>query len=315
MSITWLKKISVGTKHNAFTDLCQFKSDLYCCFREASNHVSKDGKIKIQTLDLAGNVTRTIAIQLPNTDLRDPKLSITADGQLMLIAYARLTDDENRTLSSRNLCWVSQTGHSWSSYNEFGNKGWWLWRLTWHQNLAYGFAYNRAQNAINLYQGNPKRGFYLHKSSALSLKKHGKGYPNESEIQFIGDKAYAIVRRDADSYSAQLGESKAPYTQWSWLDLNAYIGGPAMLLINQNKALVAGRIVQNKKLVTGLMILDLVTGQLKLKTVLPSGGDNSYPGLQKVGDNLYISYYSSHQDQKACIYLAKIDLQGLLKRK
>jgi hypothetical protein len=41
--------------------------------------------------------------------------------------------------------------------------------------------------------------------------------------------------------------------------------------------------------------------------VLPSGGDNSYPGMAWHDGTLWLSYYSSHEG-KASIYLAEIAL-------
>lgn len=313
MHINWIKKISEKNAHNAFTDLCEFKGELFCCYREAKNHVSNDGAIRIISADYQGKLTYSEKLTLENTDIRDPKLSITPEGNLLLIAYARGTDQNNKTLTSRNICWVSQTGRSWSNEKEFADRGWWLWRLTWHNKLAYGFAYNRRANAIHLYQGNPRRTLECHQKQALSLTKHGKGYPNESDLIFTHNKAYALVRRDADSYSAQLGESKFPFKKWQWTDLKIYIGGPAMLHIKANLALVVGRIVKGKKLVTGLLLLNLSSGQLKLLKVLPSAGDNSYPGLVIRDQLLYVSYYSSHESNKTNVYLAEINLKPLLK--
>lgn len=306
--MNWLKKIGNKGPHSAFTDLCEFNASLFCCYREAKNHISSDGSIRIISTDFSGNLISSLKIFLPTTDLRDPKLSIMPNGNLMLIAYARLINADNQTQSTRNLCWVSKTGKSWSSPSEFANKGWWLWRLKWHEGLAYGFAYNKKANAINLYKGDPQRSFHLHQESALSLVKHNKGYPNESDLIFNNNSAFAIVRRDADSYSAQLGVSSFPYKKWLWTDLKIYIGGPAMLFIADNLALVAGRIIQGKKLVTGLLLLDLESAHLRLLTVLPSSGDNSYPGLVLKNNSLYISYYSSHEDQKSSVYLTEINI-------
>jgi hypothetical protein len=313
MQINWLKKIGNKADHNAFVDLVEFNHQLYCCYREAENHISAQGRVCILTLNKNGEVCAVNRLQMTNVDLRDPKLSITPDGQLLLIADARQTDKNNRTLSARNLCWVSQTGQSWSSHQEFAERGWWLWRVRWQKNIAYGFAYNKNQNTIHLYSGDPKRSFHRHQPNAFSLQKHNKGYPNESDLLFDGDKAYAIIRRDADSYSAQLGKSRYPYKKWQWIDLGQYIGGPAMLKITSNTAVVAGRIINKGKLVTGLMQLDLFTGKLIELGVLPSAGDNSYPGLVLDKQILYVSYYSSHQDNKSCVYLAQLDLNSLMK--
>ena len=48
--------------------------------------------------------------------------------------------------------------------------------------------------------------------------------------------------------------------------------------------------------------------------ILPSGGDNSDPGVLQVGDELWIVYYSSHELRwedgraRAGIYLARVPL-------
>ena len=312
MQINWLKKIGNKAQHNAFVDLCEFNQQLFCCYREAENHVSSDGIIRILTLDYEGKILLSNRIAIPKTDLRDPKITITPDGHILLIANARKTCIGNQTTGRRNLTWVSQTGHSWSAAKKFADNERWLWRIRWHNNQAYGFAYNRKQNAIHLYSGNPRRSFHLHQPFALSLDKHKKGYPNESDLIFDNNKAFALVRRDADSYSAQLGHSTLPFKKWSWIDLGRYIGGPVMLRLDADFALIAGRIVKHGKLVTGLLKMNLSNGDLQELLILPSAGDNSYPGLVLKEDTLFVSYYSSHEDNKSCVYLAQINVNSLV---
>ena len=50
-------------------------------------------------------------------------------------------------------------------------------------------------------------------------------------------------------------------------------------------------------------------GRFEQIAVLPSGGDTSYPGFLVVGDELWVSYYSSHATPKAAVYLARIPLK------
>lgn len=313
--MNWLINIGNKANHNAFVDLCEFNQQLFCCYREAENHISADGTIRIVTLDLNGKVLRSNQIAIPKTDLRDPKITVTPDGNILLIAFARRTSINNKTIGADNITWLSQTGHSWSSAKEFADKGWWLWRVRWHKNIAYGFAYNKQQNAIHFYSGNPRRSFHLHKSFALSLREHKMGYPNESDLIFNHNKAFAIIRRDADSYTAQLGHSTFPYKKWRWTDLGRYIGGPVMLRLDEDFALVAGRIVKHGRLVTGLLKMNVSNGDLQELLILPSSGDNSYPGLVLKEELLYVSYYSSHKDNKSCVYLAQIDMSLLLNQK
>ena len=66
--------------------------------------------------------------------------------------------------------------------------------------------------------------------------------------------------------------------------------------------------------------MNLSNGDLQELLILPSAGDNSYPGLvlkKRVleEDTLYVSYYSSHEDNKSCVYLAEINLNSLVNNK
>ncbi|MNY78943.1 hypothetical protein D3C86_2193840 [compost metagenome] len=55
---------------------------------------------------------------------------------------------------------------------------------------------------------------------------------------------------------------------------------------------------------TALHVTDL-NGKI-IKTIkLPSGGDNSYPGMLMDQKKLWVAYYSSHEG-KSAVYLAKI---------
>jgi hypothetical protein len=42
---------------------------------------------------------------------------------------------------------------------------------------------------------------------------------------------------------------------------------------------------------------------------LPSGGDCSYPGLYWHDDVLHVTYYSSHEGNKAAIYHAQVRIK------
>lgn len=305
MKINWLKKITANAHHNAFTDLCVFKQSLFCCFRQASNHVSGDGLIRIMKLDMQGKTLANNTIRIASCDLRDPKLSVTPDGTLLLLAHARHLNTGNKQVS-RNLTWVSQDGLSWSSPKKVAQDFWWLWRVRWHNATAYGFAYNRDANAVDLYQGDPRRAFHKIAAGALSLHQHQLGYPNESDLVFTQKACFALIRRDADTYTAQLGHSQFPFKHWSWLDLGFYLGGPVMLKVDDNTALIAGRIVYQQQLKTALFKLNLLTGKIADTLLLPSGGDNSYPGLVSHDGTIYLSYYSAHEGAPSAVYLAQL---------
>ncbi|MBT0584964.1 hypothetical protein [Alteromonas oceanisediminis] len=211
--VKWLKQLTFNHRHCAFTDLVQFRGRLFCAFREASTHVSGDGIIRIFCLDLQGNLLFQQRISVASADVRDPKLMTTPDGQLLLLAYARYTNAQNQTIRTANISWQSSTGESWGSPVNLGNNFWWLWRMRWpaemtHQGSeqAFGFAYNRRANRIDLYAGDPRRYVEKRATGVLSLAQHGLGYPNESDLHINQHREInAVVRRDADSFSAQVG--------------------------------------------------------------------------------------------------------------
>ena len=60
-----------------------------------------------------------------------------------------------------------------------------------------------------------------------------------------------------------------------------------------------------------IRILESRDGRFEQIAVLPSGGDTSYPGFLVVGEELWVSYYSSHATPKAAVYLARIPLKTL----
>ncbi|WP_100656284.1 hypothetical protein [Alteromonas flava] len=312
LSLQWLKRVTFKHNHSAFTDLIEFKTNLWLCFREATNHISGDGKIVVLQLRADGSVISRYALNLPGADLRDPKLSVTPMGELLLLAYARFTDNDNRTLRTDNVAWTSQSGLSWSSPISLGPNTWWLWRIRWdtQNNQAFGLAYNRRANRIDLYAGNPKRHMQRVYPGVLSLSKHGLGYPNESDLHIADDgQLHALVRRDADSFHAMLGTARAPYTHWHWRDLGCYIGGPVWFALDKKNFIVAGRTWNGKTMITRLWQLNIDTARLLPLLDLPSGGDNSYPGLVVRGHTLYVSYYSSHHDNCSEIYLAALTLE------
>lgn len=171
-------------KHNAFTDLIKFNGNYYCCFRQATNHVSKDGIIIILKSESLNNWQIASKIIIANSDLRDPKLTVHPSGKLLLSYYHKVFDHSGKNILNQNGIQFSQNGLTWSSAHIIGEKNWWLWRIRWHKNTALGIAYNRAQNRVKLYQGDPLAGFLLKKDELFSLKQNGKGYPMSQIFAF-----------------------------------------------------------------------------------------------------------------------------------
>src|ERR1041384_5733682 len=79
-----VRKIWDHAPHNAFTDLIRFKGNWFCVFREGQAHVSPDGALRVITSKDAHTWTSAALLTSTNADLRDAKITLTPNGQLML---------------------------------------------------------------------------------------------------------------------------------------------------------------------------------------------------------------------------------------
>lgn len=304
-----VKKIWDDAAHNAFTDLVYFADRFYCAFREGRGHVSADGRIRVLRSADADTWTSAALISFRGYDFRDAHLSITPDGRLMLIGGAAPRKQDNEPAPTGSFVSFSENGDTWTEPVIVSEPGRWLWRVTWHEGVAYGVSYTAG--------GNGDRYLSLLKSTdgikyePLVQRLFDKGSPNETTLRFAPDgTCYALVRRDSFGdapTSTMLGISGPDYTQWTWHDLgpefNAF-GGPDLLRLPCGLWIAAGRMHQGGPH-TALTVLDVENKTMTRLLDLPSGGDTSYPGLLWRDQTLYVSYYSGHQG-KTSIYLAKI---------
>ena len=145
-------------KHNAFTDLIRWRGKWYCTFREAEGHVGGDGKLRV--LESADG--KKLGVGRPASteegiDLRDPKLSITPDDRLMIVAGGSVY--EGKTLMGRQpRVAFSKDGREWTPPQRVLTEGEWLWRVTWHGGKAYGVSYNAAARTTPAAQEAAKTG-------------------------------------------------------------------------------------------------------------------------------------------------------------
>lgn len=69
---------------NAFTELVRFNNRWFCIFRERQGHVSPEGALLVITSVDGETWESAVLIRLGNSDLRDAKITVTLDGQLLL---------------------------------------------------------------------------------------------------------------------------------------------------------------------------------------------------------------------------------------
>lgn len=301
------KRIWDRAPHNAFTDLVRFRGRWFCVFREGQGHVSPDGALRVIVSDDGEKWESAALITSPDSDLRDAKIAVTPDGRLMLSGAEALHDKSRH--SHRSLAWFSEDGCTWRDRTAIGDPDFWLWRTTWRDGTAYAMGYGCGKDkSIRLYASQDGRRF-----DTLVERLFDAGYPNETSIVFHGETAWCLLRRDDGPKTGLIGTAKPPFTTWEWKDLGTRIGGPHMVRLPDGRFYAVVRLYDGK-VRTSVCRLDPDAGTLKELLALPSGGDTSYAGLVLHDDLLWISYYSSHENRKTAIYLAKVRIAPQEKR-
>jgi hypothetical protein len=294
-------------EHNAFTDLIRFDDRWLCTFREGQGHVSPDGALRVIASD-DGEQWESIALITSETaDLRDPKLCLTPDGRLMLTGAAAHNNPGDMP-RHQTMAWFSDDGEAWDGPHPIGDRGFWLWRVTWHDGVPYSVGYStgadRTARVARLYRGVDGA---ADRFEALVETLFEGGEPSEATLRFLPDgEALCLLRRDGAGPSAKLGRSASPFTDWAWTDLGVRVGGPDFLRLPDDRLIAVVRLYDGGAR-TSVCQLDPDAGSLTELLRLPSGGDTSYAGLAWHEGRLWISYYSSHEGRTS-IYLARVNL-------
>ncbi len=301
-----VQKIWDQAPHNAFTDLIRYRDRWYCVFREGSGHVSPDGALRILTSTDGKKWESAALITSSGSDLRDAKITITPEGQLMLSGAAALGDQSK--YSHQSMAWFSNDGTTWSDPYPIGDPNYWLWRTTWHNGKAYSMGYHcQTPKNLRLYISEDGKLF-----ETLADTVVHENYPNETSLVFSGDTAFCLLRRDGQpSQNGLIGMAHPPYTKWQWKDLDVRIGGPHMIRLPDGRFLAAVRLYKTGNgppTRTSLCWINPEAGTLTEALTLPSGGDTSYPGLVFHEGVIWVSYYSSHEE-KTSIYLARVKIK------
>lgn len=305
-------------EHNAFTDLIRWRGQWYCTFREAKAHVGGDGQVRVLASADSQTWESVALIAEHGVDLRDPKLSVTPDDRLMVIAGGSVY--QGKTLLGRQpRVMFSKDGRAWTAPRRVLAEGDWLWRVTWHEGRAYGVSYNATARPTKAAPpatpgSKPASPGPADWQLKLVVSADGvhydvlaqlevPGHPNETTLRFLpGGEMLALVRREAGDAHGWIGSSKPPYKEWQWHDTGHRLGGPNFLRLPDGSLWAVSRSYPGgPKTVLARLSRDAYEPVL----TLPSGGDTSYAGLVWHNGLLWISYYSSHEGRTS-IFLAKV---------
>ena len=299
-----LQKIWDFAPHNAFTDLIRFQDRWWCTFREATQHGADEGKTRIIVSDDGETWSSAALMSESGIDLRDAKLSVMPDGRLMC-NMGGVTWSGGTYVTRAPRMSFSTDGYTWTApqavLDDDPAMDHWLWRVTWKDGVAWSMS--------KLGEGtNPRRIMLYNSTNGLDwtfvtepILPDNAENGSETTLRFLPDDTMVALTRPE-----WIGTSPPPYTNWSWTRLDEIMGGPNFLRLPNGELWASARRYGVTK--TTVLAAMTTTNYVPVLT-LPSGGDNSYPGMVWHDDGLlWMSYYSSHEGTGADIYLAKIRL-------
>lgn len=317
-----VRRVFHNGQHNAFTDLCRFGERYFLTFRSCpdGHGVSPTASVIVLASDDLRQWRQVHQFRVPQRDTRDPHF-LQFRGKLFVLTGTWYCGDSAPRDYDMNqqLGYAVHTsdGRQWTGPIMLeGTYGHYIWRAAAHGDQAYlcgrrkrEFAHTPSRDARDPLV-----------ESAMLVSDDGlvwrtaslfqEEYGNETAFLFEPDGAVLAVARSGGGRNAQVCRSRPPYDRWTRGDLGRYLGGPLVVRWGDHY-LVGGRKSLDGKPVTCLSWL--AGDQLHDFAVLPSGGDNSYPGFVPLENGrALVSYYSSHESDAAgqpitAIYLAELE--------
>ena len=319
-----VRRVHHNGEHNAFTDLCRFRDRFFLTFRSCpdGHPVHPTSSIIVLSSDDAANWEQVCRFGVPKRDTRDPHF-LTFRDRLFVYTGTWYCGDRSPTREERDLnqhlgyaVWTTD-GRQWNGPMMLeGTYGHYIWRAATYGGKAY-LCGRRKREFVHTSGGGPEPreltesamlesdDGLIWKKTALFQERDG----DETAFLFGPDGSVLAVARRTPG-NAQLCRSLPPYEEWERVDLGQHVGGPLLARWGE-RYVVGGRKVETTERVTALYWLE--NDELQQFAELPSGGDNSYPGLVQLSPTRsLVSYYSSHEvdengEVMTAIYLAELE--------
>lgn len=305
-------------EHNAFTDLIRWRDRFWLTFRSsAEGHMNfTSGSVIVLTSDDAQTWRQVHRFSVADRDTRDPHFLIFKDKLFVYTGTALVVKGgKGQTDWNSHLGYASWTddGSKWSAPRALeGTYGHYIWRAGAHNGKAYLCA-RRFRDQIPVPGTNrpTMQAAMLESDDGLIWKFHSffqETEGNETAFIFEPDGSLVGVSRATREASVLL-RSQPPYREWTRHDIPEYLGGPVLARWDDRLVVGARRNTAQGPRTT---LWWLEGTRIVPFAELPSGGDNSYPGLVILdAKRALMSWYSSHEYDAqgkpiTAIYLANL---------
>ena len=325
VTVTSVRRVLHNGEHNAFTDLCHYRGQLYLAFRTCpdGHMVHPTASIIVLRSSDGGQWTEVHRFRVDQRDTRDPHFFVF-DDKLFVYTGTWYSGPSTLPPSDYDLnqhlgfgVW-SETGTTWHGPTALdGTFGHYIWRAAAFDGKAYLCGRRKPGFEITG-RGEPATVESLMLESDDGLIWHKKAVfqetaGDETAFLFEPDGAILGIGRHGTGKEAQLLRSRPPYTSWERTYLDRPIGGPLLAKWGERYVVGGRKSTRDQGPKTALFWLN--EGKLTEFAELPSGGDNSYPGFVPVSSTrALVSYYSSHEQDAngrpiTAIYLAELQLK------
>jgi hypothetical protein len=295
-----VRKLVADGKHNAFTALVRWKDRYWLAFRSGAGHNSAAADVVVMTSPDGKEWARAFTLDVLPDD-RDPQFVATEKRLFLydnamkgpeLTAHVTFTDD----------------GKTWSKPQPALPARFILWKPFGHAGKFHATMHKKDEAS----GGKGREVIYITSEDGLKWEPVSKvrGGSWESETTLWpgpGGKMTAFLRQKYGSPPCQVLEAEAPFKEWKPIPTPVnHLSGHCVHTFGGVTYLLSRTIDRSRK--TGTMIYVYADGKATPYCELPSGGDCAYPEAVRVGDDMLVSYYSSHEGATN-VYLAVVPLK------
>lgn len=299
---TEVRKAFADGKHNAFTAFVKYRDRYWLAFRTATAHNSADGDILVLTSADAKTWMEAMRLDIDKRDDRDPQFLIAGDRLILYVASMKGPELVTYALTTAD-------GKAWDKPRPVYEPRYIVWKP-----VAVGKTYFAGSHKKDEASSGKGREVHLIKSAdGLAWEKvstiRAGNWESETTPHFAPDgTATVFLRQKYGSPQAQILEAKPPYTEWKIRPTTVtHFSGHSVQTIAGTTYLFT-RDRRPKPDEYGQVIYTFADGRLTPYCRLPAGGDCAYAEAVRSGDDMLVSYYSSHEGATN-IYLAVVPLK------
>jgi hypothetical protein len=311
-----------------FPYLIRFKDRWFCSFREGDRHGNDpSGRARVITSKDAQDWEMATLIEWEGGDIRDPRMSVTPAGQLMLNSSIYFIGEQKEDPAEwevpgkrQSVTWLSEDGRNWMGpYACPTGFDTWRWDVVWHDGYGYSAGYSGKDRTGTLYRTKDGKTWEVWVEDFFP---DGRG--TEAALEFGADgTGYCLLR--GGGFYGMFAVGRAPdYRTWEWHPMQIDAARDGTIESGAAFGQRTGSIVGGHKLLVlsdGRLVAATAKGGFDLFRVDPEkalfrrfvhmSDGASYPGLVEHDGEFWITNsqrVEGYHSVKSGIYLTRIKI-------